>query len=86
MRKLLLAATALVALSGAANAAPLISDLGLDPNISVARNGVNGSFNDEYTFTLDQASTLTIVRHHQHLRGWYRRGQVHRQLHRHHLQ
>ena len=61
MRKLKLAATALIALSGAANAAPLISDLGLDPNISVARNGVNGTFNDEYTFTLDQASTLTIV-------------------------
>ena len=61
MRKLLLAATALIALSGAANAAPLISDLGLDPNISVARNAVSGTFDDEYTFTLDQASTLTIV-------------------------
>ena len=61
MKRLLLAATALIALSGAANAAPLISDLGLDPNISVARNAVSGTFDDEYTFTLDQASTLTIV-------------------------
>lgn len=61
MRKLLLATTALIALSAVANAAPLVSDLGLDPNISVARNAVSGTFEDEYTFTLDQASTLTIV-------------------------
>jgi hypothetical protein len=61
MRKLLLAATALIALSGAANAVPLVTDLGLDPNISVARNSVSGTFEDQYTFTLDQAATITIV-------------------------
>ena len=61
LRNILLTTTMLLAVTTASQAAPLISDLGLDPNISVARNNTNGTFNDEYTFTLDQAMTLTIV-------------------------
>ena len=63
MRKMLLAGAALapLLLAAPASAAIIVSDLGLDPNLSVARNAVNGTFEDQYTFTLDQAATITIV-------------------------
>jgi hypothetical protein len=65
MRKLLLATAALVTMTVASNAAPiLIKDLGLDPNSAAGAfsNNVGGTtFNDAYTFTLDHSMTLTIA-------------------------
>ena len=61
MRKLLLVTAAVLALTTAGNAA-IISDLGLDPNRDVGRTVTGGGlFDDQFTFTLDAASTITIV-------------------------
>ena len=63
MRKMLLATAAVLALSLSvpANAA-IISDLGLDPNRDVGRTVTGGGlFDDQFTFTLDAASTITIL-------------------------
>jgi hypothetical protein len=61
MKKLLLAAAAVLALTTAGNTA-IISDLGLDPNLNVGRTVTGGGFfDDQFTFTLDAASTITIV-------------------------
>ena len=59
MRKLLLAGAALLAFSGVANAA-LISNLGADPNVGISHTAIGG-FTDDYTFTITQNSTITVV-------------------------
>ena len=59
MRKLLLACTALAALTMPASAA-IVADLGADPNAGVSHVAV-GNFTDDYTFTLTQNSTITVV-------------------------
>lgn len=65
MKKLLLAAVALLAMSVSSNAA-VITDFGTDPtSASGAFNHSLGSstsaFDDQYTFVLDHAMTLTIA-------------------------
>jgi hypothetical protein len=60
MRKLLLAGAALLALTGAANAA-FVSDLGVDPNINVGRTPGLGAFDDQYSFFLAEAQVLTLT-------------------------
>jgi hypothetical protein len=65
MRKLLLAAAALAALSLPASAA-VVTDLGLDPTSATGAfnhslGALTGSFDDQYTFTLDHSLTLTIA-------------------------
>jgi hypothetical protein len=60
LKKLLLTGAALLALTTTCRAG-LISDLGLDPNLSIARNFTSGTFTDDYTFTLDASKTITIV-------------------------
>ena len=59
MRKLLLAGAALLAFTSAGNAA-FVADLGADPNAGVSHVAV-GNFTDDYTFTLTQNSTITVV-------------------------
>jgi len=65
MRKLLLAATALLALTTASTAA-IIPDFGLNPTsaggaFQHSLGTLSGAFDDQYTFTLNQAMTLTIA-------------------------
>ena len=65
MKKYLLAAAALLALSVSANAA-VIQNLGTDPTSSGGAfnhslGALNGSFDDQYTFVLDHQMTLTIA-------------------------
>ena len=65
MRKLLLAATALITLTMAGNAA-IITDFGLDPTSATGAfqhslGTLNGAFSDQYTFQLNQPMTLTIA-------------------------
>jgi hypothetical protein len=60
MKKLLLATVALLALTGASQAA-IIADLGVDPNINLGRNPGAGFFDDQYTFQISADSTLTLA-------------------------
>lgn len=65
MKKLLLAAATLFALSGAASAA-VIQDFGTDPTsaggaFQHSLGTLNGAFDDQYTFILDHQMTLTIA-------------------------
>jgi|KBSMisStandDraft_5_1062788.scaffolds.fasta_scaffold147854_3 hypothetical protein len=65
MRKLLLVAAALGALSLPASAA-VVTDLGLDPTSATGAfnhslGALTGSFDDQYTFHLDHSLTLTIA-------------------------
>jgi hypothetical protein len=65
MKRLFLSLAALLAMSVASNAA-VIQDFGTDPtSASGAFNhslgALNGSFDDQYTFVLDQQMTLTIA-------------------------
>ena len=59
MRKLLLAGAVMLAFTSAGNAA-LVANLGADPNAGVSHTAV-GNFTDDYTFTLTQDSTITVV-------------------------
>jgi hypothetical protein len=67
MRKLLLSAAALLALTTASYAAPVVvSDLGADPtsasgNFIQSLNGVTTPFSDEFTFSLTHASNFVIA-------------------------
>jgi hypothetical protein len=65
MRKLLLATAALIALTTASPAA-IITSFGTDPTSATGAfnhslGTLNGAFDDQYTFTLDHAMTLTIA-------------------------
>jgi hypothetical protein len=61
-KKFLLASVAAASLALATPAsAAIVGDLGVDPNLNVGRTPGLGTFNDEYTFSLDAAETLTIV-------------------------
>ena len=59
MKKLLLAAAAVLALSAPANAA-IVANLGADPSVNFGNTSA-GAFEDFYTFSLAEASVLTIV-------------------------
>jgi hypothetical protein len=65
MKKLLLAAAALLALTASSNAT-IIQNLGLDPtsatgNFSNSLGASTAFFDDQYTFQLDHSMTLTIA-------------------------
>jgi hypothetical protein len=65
MKKLLLAAVAVLGMCVSGNAA-VINSLGLDPTstegaFNHSLGTLNGAFDDQYTFTLDHAMTLTIT-------------------------
>jgi hypothetical protein len=65
MKKLLLVAAAMFALSGVSNAA-VIQAFGTDPTstqgaFNHSLGALNGAFDDQYTFTLDHQMTLTIA-------------------------
>lgn len=61
MKRLLLATAVALAMAAPANAA-IISDLGLDPNLNIGRTVTGGGFfDDQFTFTLDQAQTIVIT-------------------------
>ena len=65
MRKLLLATTTLLTLTTAGKAA-IVQDFGLDPTSATGAfqhslGALSGAFDDQYTFTLNQAMTLTIA-------------------------
>ena len=65
MRRLILAAVAALALSGAASAS-VIQDFGVDPTsaggaFNHSLGALNGSFDDQYTFVLDHQMTLAIA-------------------------
>jgi len=59
MKKLLLAAAAVLALSAPANAA-FVANLGVDPSVNFGNTSA-GAFEDFYSFSLAEASVLTIV-------------------------
>jgi hypothetical protein len=65
MKKLLLAAAALLALTASSNAA-IIASLGLDPtsatgNFSNSLGTSTAAFTDDYTFSLDRLMSITIA-------------------------
>jgi hypothetical protein len=59
MKKLLFAAAAVLALSAPANAA-FVANLGADPSVNFGNTSA-GAFEDFYSFSLAEASVLTIV-------------------------
>ena len=59
LKKLLLAAALLMPTVGHA---AIVGSLGIDPNLNVGRTITGGgTFDDQYTFTLDNPETITIV-------------------------
>ena len=63
LKKFLYASIAAAALAFAAPAgASIVGALGVDPNLNVGRTITGGGlFNDQYTFSLDNPETITIV-------------------------
>ena len=59
MKQLVLASAMLLAVCTTSQAA-IVADLGADPNAGVSHTAV-GNFTDDYTFTLTQDTTITVV-------------------------